>query len=382
MPNCTRALGIVVAIATGLTSFQVFTAEDNSREFSINSPLYKKIVQLKDVIADILPPPAYIIESHLVAHELIDALETNADAQKIDGLIEYGRKLKEGSSAKGEFAGYFERIDFWVKDLPSDTPECKEIREWMLEKATAAAKQYFEIRDAKLTPAIKSGDTNGAKAVLRKELRPLYEQHRKAIDEVVTRANAVIKKLEREVVTIVAKGDYSSVVIGGTYYTNIIRMKDLISDILPPPRYIIESHLVTLLLIDGVESGDKDAVKAWAEWGRQLKDGMTIKKELPGYMERQTYWKANLQEKNDAEKKIKDLMIRGSFDPAVKFFELRDNQFMQAIEKGDVTTAKKIQRESLTPLYREHRKAIDELVIAANASYESLMKEVDAKVKR
>ena len=359
-----------------------------SKEFVINGPLYKRIMLLKDIVADILPPPGYIIESHLVVHELIDALEKGADAKTIDELIEYGRKLKEGSSAKGEFAGYFERLEFWQKDLPTDAAPMQDLRTWMLDKAQTAAKKYYEVRDTKFVPLLKSADpskpadANAAKAVLRNDLKPLYEQHRVAIDEVVTRSNVEIKRLEREVVTLVAKGDYTNVSIGGSYYLNIVRMKDLISDVLPPPRYIIESHMVNLMLIDALERGAAPEVAKLSEWGRQLKEGMSMKKELPGYMERQNFWKANLAEKTDAEKKIKDLMLRATFDPSVKFFEVRDTQFASAIQKNDAATAKKVFRDTLVPLYREHRKAIDELVTAANASYEALMQEVAAKTKK
>ncbi len=372
---CLLALAI-----TGIASPAPSTAQD-SRDFAINGPLYKKVVQLKDLIADILPPPAYIIESHLVVHELIDAVESGADAKTVADLVEYGRKLKEGSSAKaGEFAGYFERIDFWVKDLPSNKPEYVEIREWMLTKSVEPAKAYYAVRDTKFIPAL--GNAATAKEVLRKELKPLYEQHRVAVDGVVLRANAIIKKLEREVVTLVSKGEYANILIGGALYNDIIRMKDLISDILPPPRYIIESHLVNLMLIDLVESGDKTAAGKLIDWGRQLKEGMSLKKELPGYMERQTFWKANLSDKSDVDRKIKDLMIKATFEPAVKFFDLRDAQFTPAIQKGDVAAAKKLNRESLIPLYREHRKQIDELVTRTNESYEAVMKEVSGKIAK
>ena len=45
------------------------------KELAINGPYYKKLVQMKDVIADILPPPAYIIEAELTVLRLIDLSE-------------------------------------------------------------------------------------------------------------------------------------------------------------------------------------------------------------------------------------------------------------------------------------------------------------------
>jgi hypothetical protein len=374
----------VLAFAVG--SVQPGRAAEDPKQFIINGPLYRRIVLLKDLVADILPPPAYIIESHLVVNELLDLVEKGAPPKDVANLIEYGRILKEGVSPKGELAGYFERLEFWTKELPANSPEYAEIREWMLDKSAEAVKKYFEIRDQKFVAALKgsdpskSPDLGAAKAILRSELSPLYERHRAAVDQVVSRAETVAKKLERDVVTLVAKGDLSKVLIGGPYYKDIIRMKDLIADILPPPCYIIESHLISHMAIDATERGDKETAVKLLERSRQLKEGMSIKKETAGFLERQTFWKASLAGKTEAEAKIKDLMVRGICEPALKFFEAREALFVPAIQKGDAPAAKKAFREALDPRYREHRKLIDELVAMANKAYSELMAEVDSKV--
>lgn len=50
----------------------------------VNGPYYKNIVQGKDLIADILPPPEYLLESYLNAFQL----STEREAQKRAALIE------------------------------------------------------------------------------------------------------------------------------------------------------------------------------------------------------------------------------------------------------------------------------------------------------
>lgn len=382
VPKLAFAASVIMAAIVFAAS--VASAGEVSKEFIINGPAYKKIIQLKDLVADILPPPAYIIESYLVAIQLNDAVEKGADKKTIDDLIEYGRKLKEGSSTKaGEFAGYFERMDVWIKDLPTSSDDEKQIKDWMVVKSLDAAKKFYEIRDTKFIPAIQAGDANTAKTVSRTELKPLYEQHRAAIDEVVKRCKALCKKLENEVVVCVSKGDLSRVVIGGEYYTRIVMLKDLIADVLPPPRYIIESHLVNLRLIDEVESGaGKDVLSKLIENGRQLKEGMSIKGELAGYVERQNFWTANLADKSESEIKIKSLMLKDTYEPAMKFYDIRDKQFFPLILKGDVAGAKKMSGETLEPLYNEHRKKIDDLVAISNSTYESFMKDVNEKLKK
>lgn len=40
------------------------------RQITIGGSQYQHIIQAKDLVADILPPPAYIIEANLLAHQL------------------------------------------------------------------------------------------------------------------------------------------------------------------------------------------------------------------------------------------------------------------------------------------------------------------------
>jgi len=47
-------------------------------KLKVNRPVYQNIIQGKDLIADILPPPEYIIESYLVAlHSVIQFLKVD-----------------------------------------------------------------------------------------------------------------------------------------------------------------------------------------------------------------------------------------------------------------------------------------------------------------
>ena len=48
-------------------------------EVKVNGPLYRQIVEGKDLIADILPPPEYIIESYLTAYELAEQTDAGSD---------------------------------------------------------------------------------------------------------------------------------------------------------------------------------------------------------------------------------------------------------------------------------------------------------------
>ena len=72
-------VGVVVGFCTimfiifGVYSYATLNA------VKINAPNYKSIVQGKDLIADVLPPPAYIIESYLLVHLIMDYADQGAE---------------------------------------------------------------------------------------------------------------------------------------------------------------------------------------------------------------------------------------------------------------------------------------------------------------
>ncbi|MDP3597964.1 MAG: methyl-accepting chemotaxis protein, partial [Nitrospirota bacterium] len=41
------------------------------QEVKVAGPIYSEIVMTKDLVADVLPPPEYLIESYLVALEML-----------------------------------------------------------------------------------------------------------------------------------------------------------------------------------------------------------------------------------------------------------------------------------------------------------------------
>src|SRR4051812_23098309 len=60
-------------IVFGLVTYSTLQTQKSTLDaLKINGPMYHDIVQSKDVIADILPPPEYILESYLVLLRMSD----------------------------------------------------------------------------------------------------------------------------------------------------------------------------------------------------------------------------------------------------------------------------------------------------------------------
>jgi methyl-accepting chemotaxis protein len=165
-------------------------------QLKVNGPVYNEVVQNKDLIADILPPPVYIIESYLVSLELSQANTTEVTALKsrLD-------KLK---------AEYQTRIEFWRRQqLPAQFNS-------NLETANKAAEQFYQIAFNELLPARQAQQESSA---IINKLRTHYQDHRNAIDQVVELANQRVQQTEQNAaatITSASRGQWVLLILAVT----------------------------------------------------------------------------------------------------------------------------------------------------------------------
>ncbi len=158
----------ITAISTvGIASFSFFAFQTLNLT-KVTGPLYETIVQGKDLIADILPPPEYIIEAYLLSFEL----ENAATPEEANSFIKKGDQLRED---------YETRQAYWTESY-----EQGEIKNLLTVESSRFAREFFKIRDDEFIPAIKAGETATAHEILIGKMKPLYEGHRANIDRIVS----------------------------------------------------------------------------------------------------------------------------------------------------------------------------------------------------
>lgn len=135
-------------------------------ELKVNGPHYQRIVQGKDLVADILPPPEYILESYLVCMQLLDS----TDKSEQDKLTERFKTLK---------TEYDTRHEFWLKEGLGG-----ELGEVFLKQAHEPAQAFFQSAFDEFIPAVQKGEREAAVTAMAR-MKPLYQAHRQAIDRVV-----------------------------------------------------------------------------------------------------------------------------------------------------------------------------------------------------
>jgi methyl-accepting chemotaxis protein len=179
-------IGVMMAVMViGFASFALL-AYGTLNKVKINGQLYTEIARGNELVADILPPPEYIIESYLMAFQSLE--ERNPDA--LAKLIERGQALQKD---------YDERHEYWTKECPKG-----EIRSLLLEESYLPAKEFFEIREREFTPALLGNNREAARKILEQSLKAKYDAHRAAIDKVVAAANAMNKESELSASSIIA----------------------------------------------------------------------------------------------------------------------------------------------------------------------------------
>ena len=173
---------VVFNVGMVVVTLAVLVALDLAFErVRINGPLYRAIDGGQAVVADILPPPLYIVESHLAVFELIDA-QAHGDTARV-GLLE--SRLRE---REAEFEA---RHRQWTREL---TPGI--VKSALVDASYAPAATYFRVVDHDLLPALRRNDIATARELQAHALQPLFADHRDRIEFTVAAARR--ENAERE----------------------------------------------------------------------------------------------------------------------------------------------------------------------------------------
>ncbi|XKV50496.1 methyl-accepting chemotaxis protein [Pseudomonas sp. nanlin1] len=125
--------------------------------------------QGKDVVADILPPPLYVIEAHLTVYQLI-----RHDISLAEGLAKL-RALR---------TDFDTRNAYWLSSNLDPT-----VKNSLLGEQKQASDAYFSRLESNFIPALQQGD-EAAAAKAFDQLKLAYDQHRTGVDKTVQVANA------------------------------------------------------------------------------------------------------------------------------------------------------------------------------------------------
>jgi len=212
------AFGIIVLMASMWVS---------TERIKVNGPLYQDIVRGKDLIADILPPPEYILESYLVVLQAM----TEKDVSKLASFQERIKKLR---------SEYDDRHIYWDKDLPEGNA-----KKLLLDSSYKPAVTFYNTAEKDFFPALAANNDILAEKLLKDVLSPAYEAHRKAIDEIVTLTNVANAETEKRAAAMQRNSNIIIVSIGLFFFATVlsiffILIRSVTAQLGGDPSYVAE----------------------------------------------------------------------------------------------------------------------------------------------
>ena len=148
----------------------------------VGGPLYTEIVGDKDLVADVLPPPVYLIETYYNVIQI--------EKHMLNGSVP--ADYQDHIDAIGGLQTQFEtRMTYWEEAL-KDEPDV----EAMLENMHTPGQALFKAIKEEYIPAAQAGDVEAAVRIESETLEPLFLQHQGAVDEVVAMAEERLTGIE------------------------------------------------------------------------------------------------------------------------------------------------------------------------------------------
>ncbi|MBX5132048.1 HAMP domain-containing protein [Rhizobium lentis] len=164
-----------VAVSAGL--FMSIGLQQSALErLKVNGPVYEQVVYGKDLIADILPPPLFVVESYMLSFE----------ASKFPELTE--TNLGKIANLK---AAYDDRRAYWKSTrLPQALKD--ELENDVLTKGDA----FWDVMNREIIPALKAKDEDKAHGAI-EQLRVAFHTHQDAVEKLVASSDAFLKGEEK-----------------------------------------------------------------------------------------------------------------------------------------------------------------------------------------
>lgn len=203
--NISMRYKLLILAGTFAVGFLAFAAVSffTLSAVKINGANYQKIVANKDLIADVLPPPMYVVETLLVCHQCKEAKTATERGELLERLVMLERDCKT-------------REKYWQESMPDST-----LKTTLFSDAMRHGDAFFEVVRTEFVPAVKSGDATQIQQVFENSLNPNFNKHKTAIEQVVAMAAEQSAAEETRVASLIASSTWALAVLCGTVFVGV-----------------------------------------------------------------------------------------------------------------------------------------------------------------
>ena len=158
---------------TGLSGLVIFAAVAFMAlmQIEVNGPIYRKISLSQDLVSDYVPPSESLLQAALICNVMTDT----SDPSEIRAYIDRLRAAQHDFESR--------HVDY-MRRVPEGP-----LKDMMRGTAYQTAEEYFQIAQQTFIPLVLKGDHSGAQKVAVERMKPVYEKHATAVEQIVEVAN-------------------------------------------------------------------------------------------------------------------------------------------------------------------------------------------------
>ncbi|PKA39692.1 methyl-accepting chemotaxis protein [Rhizobium sullae] len=204
--NIARSLAIFAVVVTAGLIASIGIQNYAFNKLRVNGEVYRQIIYGKDLVADILPPPLYVVESYMLALEAVqrpDVAKKNID--RIENILK---------------PAYEDRRKYWLTTALS-----ADLKQKLLNDVLVKGDVFWKVMLEELAPAILKNDSAVIPASFEK-LATNFHIHESSVNELVDMANTFLADAEKEAaeqtrilstITLAAAAVSLCLLLGGLY---------------------------------------------------------------------------------------------------------------------------------------------------------------------
>ncbi|MBB3135439.1 methyl-accepting chemotaxis protein [Rhizobium pisi] len=163
-----------VAVSAGLF-ISIGLQQSALERLKVNGPVYEQVVYGKDLVADILPPPLFVVESYMLSFE----------ASKFPELTE--TNLAKIANLKAAYDD--RRADWKTTRLP------QALKDELENDVVVKGDVFWDVMNREIIPALNAKNEDKARGAI-EQLRVAFHTHQDAVEKLVENSDAFMKDEE------------------------------------------------------------------------------------------------------------------------------------------------------------------------------------------
>jgi methyl-accepting chemotaxis protein len=227
----TKLVLLVSSAVLGLLAFAIVSFT-TLNEVEVGSAVYQRIVMIKDVNADYLPPSQSLSVAVVHAVKMEEAPDQATTQHLLDLLREDKKNFEEGHAN-------------WMRQLPDG-----KLKELVGGTAYSSAKEWFGTMEQEFVPAVLSGDRRKAHEIRTTKMAKSFAAQEATVEEILRVTNDVVANDQAEAIAVARSRTRTLMVLGLVVLAAVVGFAYVIA------RSILDPLNQTLIVLQGLAEGD------------------------------------------------------------------------------------------------------------------------------